>query len=203
MTNLWLFLGTVVVYTAVVAVVDYYAGLSIKSTLKAAGLLSVLCLPVNINGNVFTVIGNAESEKSVWSVCSLYQKAEENAVTVFGLAGYQQAEKDAVTFIGLAGYQLAREDTITVGGLAGYQQAGKIAGVGFGLAGYQQARISAMNFIGLAGYQQAGMDAWIFIGLVGYQHAGEEVMTSIGMAGYQQVPGKTRLFGAFSKLTVD
>ena len=106
---------------------------------KKACLTALLCIPFNINGNIWTVLGNAESEKSIYSLCSLYQKAKNEAVTLIGLAGYQSAGQDARTDIGLAGYQSAGRDAIIIAGLSGYQSAGNYARNLFGLAIYQKA----------------------------------------------------------------
>ena len=123
MENLMWFAATVSVYSVVWCWIQMPKKL--VGYAQRAGLLALLCAPVNINGNVFTMLGNAVSEKNVFSVCSLYQKAGQNAVTFFGLSGYQSAGQDAVTFFGLSGYQSAGQDAMTGIGLAIYQRAGE------------------------------------------------------------------------------
>ena len=124
--------------------------------IKRIALIALLVLPLNINGNVFTIAGNATAEKSVYSVLSLYQRAEQDAVTLFGLAGYQQAGHSAETGIGLVVYQQAGQNAGVGIGIVGYQQPGQNAGVGIGLVGYQQAGHIAETGIAIALYQRVG-----------------------------------------------
>ena len=139
MTNLYLFLLSTAVY---------FLGFwffhsrekDLKYNIKAAAVIALLSLPVNVNGYVFTVIGNAEG-KYVYSLASFYQKAEQDAVTLVGISGYQKAEMSAWTIVGVSGYQ----------------QAGKNAGIMIGISGYQRAEMSAWTIVGVSGYQQAGI----------------------------------------------
>ena len=160
MENLGLFVLTTLVYSGVWCYLKRPNGL--LGYARRAGLMALLCLPININGNVFTVLGNAVSEKSVFSLCSLYQKAEKDAGTIIGLSGYQSAGQNAVTFIGLSGYQKAGQTALTGIGLSGYQSAGRDAMTGFGLSGYQSAGQNAVTYIGLAVYQKAGQKSRTF-----------------------------------------
>src|SRR3989338_5773337 len=74
----------------------------------AFAIAALLTMPVNINGNVFTVLGSAKG-KNVYSLFSIGQKADENAVALFGSL-YQNAGKEAITGIGIAGYQNAGKE---------------------------------------------------------------------------------------------
>jgi len=154
MTNLMLFALTTLTYFAIWCRLEKSRGLA--GYAKKACLTALLCIPFNINGNIWTVLGNAESEKSIYSLCSLYQKAKNEAVTLIGLAGYQSAGQDAVTIFGFSGYQSAGQDARTDIGLAGYQSAGRDAIIIAGLSGYQSAGNYARNLFGLAIYQKAG-----------------------------------------------
>src|SRR3989344_8892914 len=105
MENILIFLCTVMLYGGAFCV---FAPLGRpKKWAFSIALISLLSLPININGNVFTVIGNAKSEKSVYSVFSLYQHAGEDAVTIFSLAGYQKTGRNALTFVGVSVGQTA------------------------------------------------------------------------------------------------
>jgi len=186
MENLLLFVGTVLFYLVIwwaMSVVTSCWGIS--GWAKRVAILAILCVPLNINGNVWTIMGNAVSEKSVYSVFSFYQKAGVDAKTIFTILGYQEAGGDAGILIGLGGYQEAGNDALTVLGVAGYQEAGGDAMVGLGLAGYQEASNDAFTFFGLAGYQEAEGTAQV----------------AIGLAFYQKVAGKGRAFGALTALT--
>jgi len=198
MENIWLFLLSVWVYSAVWGLIQT-PPLPLKKLLKAVALIALLCLPLNIDGHVFTVIGNAKGEKGVYSLCSFYQESKGNVFTIVGVGGYQKAGRDAATLIGLAGYQKAGRNAELGIGLAGYQKAGGDAATFMGLSGYQKAGKDAVFGIGLAGYQEAGEDAATLIGLTGYQKADNSAV-AISIACYQNVAGKTRAFAAFSKL---
>ncbi|OGD25618.1 hypothetical protein A2819_02605 [Candidatus Azambacteria bacterium RIFCSPHIGHO2_01_FULL_40_24] len=136
MENILLFAFTVAIYSFVWFFFTDPIGW--KKQVKRMALVALLALPFNIDGNVFTIAGNATAEKSVYSVLSLYQRAEQNAVTLFGLAGYQKAGQDVETGIGLAGYQQAGRNATTFVGLAGYQQAGRDAQAIIAIALYQR-----------------------------------------------------------------
>ena len=104
---------------------------------KRIALVALLVLPLNINGNVFTIAGNAVAEKSVYSIFSIYQKAGQNAFTLIGLA-YQKAGRNAITGIGLAGYQKAEQNAVIGLGIAGYQKAGQHTETLIAIALYQR-----------------------------------------------------------------
>ena len=138
MENILLFGTTVVVYSMVWFMVEGREYVTCwGKALKRVVFIAFLVLPINIKGNVFTVAGNVTAEKSVYSVFSLYQKAEGTAVTAFSLAGYQKAGQHALVGLGLAGYQEARY-TLTAFGLAGYQRAELSAEIGVAVAFYQR-----------------------------------------------------------------
>ena len=96
MENIWLFLGTVAVYFGIWRLFDKPNGIS--QYLTRIGLIMALSVPLNINGNVFTVIGNAVSEKSVYAIASLYQHAGNDALTWIGITGYQRAGEKSRAF---------------------------------------------------------------------------------------------------------
>ncbi len=154
MENIILFAVSVLLYCVL-----WFGFLRPKSGVECAkriALIAVLCIPFNINGNVFTVMGNATAERSIYSFFSLYQKADHDAVTVLGLTGYQQAGNNALTGIGLAAYQQAGRDTVTMVGLTGYQQAGHDTVTAVGFTAYQRAGNMAKIGAGLAFYQKVG-----------------------------------------------
>ena len=191
MENIFLFITSVAVYWSAWF---FYSATSLKGYAKRAVLLALLCLPVNINGNVFTVAGNAVSEKSVYSVLSFYQDAGHNAITILSLLGYQNAGHNAITGIGISLYQNASLDSAMIVGLSGYQNAGNDAGTFIGLSVYLNAGREAFNAIGLSGYQNAGRDAITLVGLSGYQKAVRGTII-LGVSLYQRVGDKSRSFG--------
>lgn len=148
MTNLVLFLGTLVTYFAVSCMIrrpngDSTFQLFLNYT-KRVGLVALLCAPFTIMGNVVTVLGNTESSKNIISLCSIYQKSGGNATALL-FSGYQSAGKNAVTGIfSLA--QSANVDAIS-GLFALYQSAGRDAGIGIGFSGYQKARRNVVNTV--------------------------------------------------------
>ncbi|MEK7566699.1 MAG: hypothetical protein AAB527_01000 [Patescibacteria group bacterium] len=127
---------------------------NISKWIKTIGIAALLSLPVNINGNIFTIFGSAEG-RNVYSLFSFYQKAEKDSFALFG-AILQYAGKDAAVVLGLTGYQNAGRDAVVGIGLTGYQNAGNNAVVGAGLAGYQKGVSSAATYVGLGIYQSVG-----------------------------------------------
>jgi hypothetical protein len=123
-------------------------------SMKRLGIIALLTLPVNFDGHVVTVFGNAVGEKSVWSVASLYQKGGDVTVSVMAL--YQKAERLTFAFVAPLTYQESGRDALNVVGVPSVQNAGERAILGFGIAGIQKARDAAQAIIGLAIYQQAG-----------------------------------------------
>jgi len=109
-------------------------------------VVSALCIPFNYNGNIFTVLGNAKSDKSIYSLLSFYQDAEETAFSLCSLLGYQRSVKDTVVVLGLALYQQANNDAAVFAGLAFYQRAGNDAVLIIGLALYQRAGSNSRAF---------------------------------------------------------
>jgi hypothetical protein len=154
MENLGLFLLTASVYLGVWCLLNRPERLS--GYFKRAAVIALLCAPINVNGNVFTVLGNAAAEKNNVSLCSVYQQAGHNAFTVVGPLNYQVAGKSAWTTIGIALYQSAGQGVVTGVGLSGYQSAGQNAVTIAGVAGYQSAGESAVTHGGVAFYQKAG-----------------------------------------------
>jgi len=200
MTNLALFLLTTVYYSCLYilwcTVCKKPIG-GLKKCAKKLALVALLCAPFNIGGNVFTVIGNAEG-KSVYSVFSLYQKAEvtafavvgwyqESKLNAFAVTGitFQKAGGDAITGIGLALYQKTGYDAVTFVGISVYQKADgdySIAMTGAGLVLYQKPSYNAITGLGLVLYQKPGHNAITGIGLVLYQKPGHNAVTGIGLS---------------------
>jgi len=174
---------------------------SVRQSVTTLGIAALLTLPINVDGNVFTLFGNAAGEKGVYSISSFYQRSGGDALTIIGLGGYQEAEQDTTTVLGITGYQKAGQNAALDIGLAGYQKAKQNATLYLGLAGYQKAGQNVVTLAGVAGYQKAGQNAALGIGLAGYQEADQEVVTLIGVAGYQRVGPATRTFGALAPLS--
>jgi len=203
MTNIALFFVTTFIYFVVWYVFSILSGKPYpgdKKLLKIAALIALLCVPFNICGDVFTVLGNAEG-RNVYSVFSLYQKAEIDAFAAVGV--YQEAKQNAMTVTGLA-FQKAGCDALMLIGVPLYQRAGGDANNLIGLSVYQRADGTASTFFGITGYQKAGKAAGMVAGLTGYQRAGIEAGVLLGVALYQKVGKKMltaeRAFGTLSFL---
>lgn len=163
MENIMIFAFTVIIYFTAwfVFTARFFVNINLNlmswsKYAKVLALVTLLALPLNIDGNVFTIAGNATAEKSVYSIFSLYQRAEYDAVTIIGLVGYQEAGQDAGTVFGLAGYQKAKRDAVIGIGFAGYQKAERDAATVVGLSGYQQAKHKAELVLAIALYQRVG-----------------------------------------------
>lgn len=106
--NFWIFLITVLIYaTAWSIVCDPLSDLDCRKFFKRIVILVPLCIPFNINGDVYTVFGNAASPRDIFTAASFYQEAPGKAGTFFNL-GYQAAGRDAAAFFSL--YQKEDEE---------------------------------------------------------------------------------------------
>lgn len=192
MKNIALFFVTVFGYFGL----WWYLGGAPEETsgyLLRIGVLALLSAPFNISGTVWTVLGNAESEKNIYSLFSFYQRAGQDAVTIFGLS-YQEAGRNAVTVIG-----------------ATVQNAGQDAWVLVGGAVYQKSAHCAVTIAGIAFLQNAGEEAGMAFGVAFWQNAGQTAVVVWGLAFYQSLTGvspgglhgapKSRTFGVLKRLS--
>ena len=107
MTNIVLFAVTVAVYFGVwVALVKPQP---LKRHIGALALIAFLAMPFSINGNVFTLLGNATGDKNVYSLLSFYQQAGNDAVSIVGIVAYQEGGKSAKSKASVAIYQKVGE----------------------------------------------------------------------------------------------
>ncbi|OGM99226.1 MAG: hypothetical protein A2915_02850 [Candidatus Yanofskybacteria bacterium RIFCSPLOWO2_01_FULL_41_34] len=193
-------------------------GLHVKRKPKYAkefAIVALLCLPLNINGNVFTVLGNASSSNNIYSIFSLYQKADQDAFSLLG-GIYQEAGYDATTFLGFEVYQKAGHDNVLVIGLSGYQKAENKNLLGIGISVFQNSKKESGSIMGLIGYQKSndialalccfvgkqdsGQQSGLAMGLIGYQNSKKYSSTVFSMALYQRAGGKDSAFAMWSSI---
>ena len=185
MTNLLWLLVSVSVYSFIFWLVSKSKDFSFQKRVTHTFVITLLCIPFNLNGDIYTVFGSAKNEEGgVYSIFSLYQESNLDTVSILGSI-YQKADGNAFIMLGISGYQEAGDDAIVVIGISGYQKAGNNAVLGVGVAGYQKAENKAGVFIGASGYQNAGNHTGALLGI------------------YQTVEEKTKWFGIFSKLKAD
>lgn len=191
----------------------------LTAALKRLGLVALLCLPVNVNGYVFTVLGNAVGEKGVYSVCSVYQESEKGSVvSIVGLTAYQKAKRTALIIGGVVGFQQSDEDVAVVAGIAGFQKTmGPIpkenrerypkrsygAGMLIGVALYQVSEENCTGGLAIVFCQKAEKQATVGVGGSGYQRGDESAATYLGVSFYQRSGKKTRMFGAIMPLKAE
>ena len=107
-----------------------------KASAEFLGILALLSAPFNIGGNIWTVLGNAESEGSVYSFLSVYQKARRRAVTIVGVLSYQDAEEIAYVLLGFLTRQEAADAGVGIG-FTLWQKVWREAHLGIGISLYQ------------------------------------------------------------------
>lgn len=145
MENLIIFAVTLVLYSALSLLL--FRPKDPKSLLKRVLFFAVLCIPFNIDGDIYTVIGNGISPTgSIYSLSSVYQSAKKDAVIITGVPIYQNAGRNVIMLFGLSGYQNAGKGAVTF----------------FGLSGYQKADSMALTYIGFAFYQRVGENSRSF-----------------------------------------
>lgn len=231
MENITLFVITVFAYYVVWFLWEsrerWTERIALSKEVKRIALVMLLALPININGDVFTIAGNAVAEKSVLSLFSVYQWAGNNALSLVNIGyqksgynsaaiigfnyqesghnslsqmeiGFQKANNDAINGVGVV-YQQALRDTSTFFSIA-YQRAGEDATIFTGLPIYQTAGNIAVAIVAFAPYQKAKL-AITLVGLAGYQESDKSAKVPLALALYQRVGEKTRVFAAFSSLT--
>jgi hypothetical protein len=156
-----------------------------KINARRTAILIALCLPLNIGGDVYTVMGGSISDQNSYSLISFYQVAKQDAISILSpLMVDQRAGRNAIVVVGLTAHQNAGRNAATLIGITGYQEAGRDAVSGIGLAGYQRAKNASI----------------IMLGLVGYQKADDSAQSDLGMVLVQKAKEKTRTFSLFSNL---
>lgn len=200
MTNIWLFLATVVAYASAVSlywwikeggIYSFFEAFAETWSVKRFAILLLLCIPFNIYGNVFTVLGNAVSEKDMYSILSFYQKAGGDTASLLSLGGYQEG-KDVNVLFGIPSYQKSTGTATLVFGASPYQK-GNATVIGCGLAVCQTADKASLVLFGLSVYQKADINITL-LGLSGYQKAVSGAFSQFAL--YQELEGgKNRSFG--------
>ncbi len=191
MKNMFLFAVTVLGYFGVWR---YLGGMpeSESEYVFRLGMLALLCAPFNINGNVWTVLGNATSPRSVYSIFSFYQYAKKNAGMIFSFLSYQKARGG---------------DAIVLLGVSCCQKANDAAGVFIGFSFYQDSGRESCVFCGVSCYQQTLGHALTCAGFSVYQEGYYSVETKFGLALYQVVENdkgkRTRSIALFSELHIE
>lgn len=228
MTNIYLWGATTLIYWFVLqcwmypkdrteSTLDYLSDVILTTEgLKSFGVVALLCLPLNINGNVFTFFGNVHNQgvKNVYSVWSLYQTAENDAFSMIGTA-YQKAGRDATVILVGSVYQEAGRDALVGIGLSGFQKAGHDANVAGGIVFRQTSANNSLVFMGVSLVQKAGecacsiigvnliqngKQAGVGLGLSVYQHGSETTETYVSMALYQRAGNQVRNFAVWSQM---
>ncbi|HEY4484444.1 MAG TPA: hypothetical protein VI978_01840 [Candidatus Paceibacterota bacterium] len=208
MLNIWLFLSSVACFFIFQVLREIYSGKrrlrefkifeSKKTLLKNLVIFVILCLPVNINGYVFTIAGSAVGEKGVYSLLSFYQEVEENglAFNIFSLGGVQVAEKGlALTLLGFPLFQYGEVVSLGVGATL-CQKSKEFSGVLLGVPITQFSDGLARIVVG-ATFLQQGKKAEILSGLVFWQHGQEDARIGVGAAVVQKASVEARIhFGA-------
>lgn len=84
----------------------------------------ILSYPWRIGKNLYSLFGGMNSEGgSVWSLFSIYQIADDNAISLFSLSLCQKADNDAVIGLGFSLLQKAGENAAIFAGFSFVQEA--------------------------------------------------------------------------------
>lgn len=171
---------------------------TVKRNLLTLATIALLCIPFTINGNVYTVIGNARSENSIYSVFSAYQDAKKNAFAVFGV-GYIGGDKDAVEAIGI-GRVFSKEgfamQVIGIGDVGGKKEAHQIFGAGRVIS--EEGKAAQVFGIGYV----CGDKVFQFTG-IGYLCGKNEAVQVIGIGRLHSSNGNAVQFVGIGQLSAD
>lgn len=179
MENLLWWIGSTLVYFITYGTLKYGRDWGTwQWSVKSIGVIALLTLPININGHVLTVFGNAVGEKGVYSIASFYQKANGMTLTIFAPLTYQDAG---------SGTGKALDGAVSM----------------FGIPSIQKGRI-VLLMGGIAPYQYAHeTDSDVLVGFAGRQIAPRKTQVYVGLAFQQKVGEKERWFSAFTGLKAD
>ena len=186
--NIVLFTTSVLVYTVAyftVGIFYFRTLLTVRKILKIMFIFALLCLPLNINGHVLTIAGNAVGEQGVFSLFSFYQKAENGA---------------AVSILSIFNSQIAKRDALSVIGFPAYQKSGYTSTVVIGGSLIQKAKKESSILLGASIVQKAEITN-LLCGVALRQNAKKEARIGAGLVFLQKVDKKERAFAFFSALT--
>lgn len=146
----------------------------------------LICYPWQMGNNVYSVFGGKNTRGSVYSLVSIYQDAQHDALSFLGFGGqnagddagqlvgislYQNAKNVAVQMLGISFYQNARDDAYQFAGISLYQNAGGDVGNVFGISFWQNAGDNVVQIIGISLYQKANNNTVVGFGIPVYQKA--------------------------------
>lgn len=180
-----------------------------KKSLRNLAVIALLALPLNVNGNVYTVIGNTIDDRGInnmYSAFSMIQTTENNTASLislfqksrkgsaFSAVGplIQVAEKGAISVIPVTAYQGSNNgDAIGGMGVTLYQKSysGSVLAVGVPL--FQVSRNGPSGMLaGLSFMQKAENDtSGAIAGVSLVQKAKKEVVMGFGVTGLQLTDG--------------
>jgi hypothetical protein len=122
-----------------------YNPMTVTKNMKVLAIITLLCIPLNVNGNIFTVLGNAHG-RNVISILSFYQKAEQDIFSISGFLNYQDAGNDAVILVGFPTIQKSKDESILMAGISGYQRSNNLSTTILGFSIYQKAGDKTRSF---------------------------------------------------------
>ncbi len=175
---------------------------SSMSLFKKVIVVSLLSMPFSINGNIFTVLGNAKSEKGIYSLSSFYQDANGGpAFAIFALPGYQHSKHLSLSFVSILNYQksggelgsffpivsiqIAKDNANSFAGLLLAQVSDNgSSNLYIGVSCVQNSEVESFVGIGASFYQKARLSRLGF-GVSLYQEAENLAQTVMGVAGVQ------------------
>ncbi len=162
---------------------------STKQHVIALLVISLLFLPLNIDGTVYTILGSGNAENNFNSVFSFYQDAKDGkANQLFGI-GFQFAKKGCFTGLGLI-YQSSHEKSETGIGIS-WQESKKATTI-IGISLYQKGDTLSMG-PGISCYQNAKDESFCFFGISLFQKG--KISLTIGISGFQKSDSRSGTIG--------
>lgn len=172
-SNLFLALSSVLFF--------YYLGIENIYLLMAIFALS---LPYKIKGNYYSFFGGEVDSGSIYSLITIFQKSEENTISIFSAGIFQYAKIDAISYFGILLYQRSKKRSDFFAGIVFYQKARKNAEFFIGICLFQKSGYESIAAFAIIIKQYAYKNASLVFGIILIQEARNSFIV-IGVNGNQ------------------
>lgn len=162
-------------------------------------VIFVISLPYKIKGNYYSIFGGEVKTGSIYSLMAIFQKTNEDAVSILSLCFIQYAEKNATSYFGLMIYQRAKKRARFFVGISLYQRARLSARFFIGICLFQESFYKSKSLLAIMIKQSSYKDAMAMAGIIFVQDALRSTMI-IGLIG-DQIGGNFSILGLGIRLS--
>ncbi len=156
-----------------------------KCMIAKITLLFILIYPFKIGRDIYSVFWGINKNGSVYSLFGIFQIADRDARSLFGIMIYQQADWNACQILGISIYQRGGRNVWQLLGVSIYKKADEHTLQGFGVSCYQYAEKYSHHAVGLSIYQYGCKYVGTYVGMSIYQYSQKNTWQSFGLSIYQ------------------